>query len=85
MVLNIEVEITDPDEPNAQYGAELYRGEIGGNIIEGATESLLEGNGKVTFGDQRYKAGAVFKNGSALSTTTGTRVETRKALSRSAP
>ena len=61
MVLNIDVEITDPDEPNAQYRVELYRGDIGGNIIEGATEeSLLEGNGKVTFGDQRYESGKVF-------------------------
>jgi hypothetical protein len=59
--LTIEVELSDSDEPGAQYRVDLYRGEVGGNRIEGATEeSFLEGNGKASFGGQRYESGKVF-------------------------
>lgn len=59
--LAIEVEIADPDEPNAQYRVELYRDEVGGEMIEGAIEeSELEGDGTVSFSGQRFESGNVF-------------------------
>lgn len=59
--LTIEVEIADPDEPAAQYKVELYRDEVGGEMIEGAAEeSELEGDGTVSFTGQRFESGNVF-------------------------
>lgn len=59
--LTIEVEIADPDEPDAQYKIELFRDEVGGDMIDGATEeSELEGDGTVSFSGQRFESGNVF-------------------------
>jgi hypothetical protein len=60
MDLTIEVEISDPDEPDAQYKVELFGGEIGGSMIDDPVDdSILEGNGKVTFA-QHYDSGKRF-------------------------
>lgn len=59
--LTIEVDISDPDEPSAEYTIELYRGEIGGEMIEEPMEeAVLEGNGSVSFSGQRYESGRMF-------------------------
>jgi hypothetical protein len=59
--LTIDVDITDLDEPGAEYTVELFRDEIGGPMIEEPIEEAsLEGNGRVTFGGQRYESGRVF-------------------------
>lgn len=60
MDLTIEVEVSDADEPEAQYKVELFRGEIGGAMIDGSIEeSAMEGNGRVTF-SQHYDSGKSF-------------------------
>jgi hypothetical protein len=59
--LAIEVEVSDPDEPDAQYKVELFRDEIGGEMIEtAAEESQLEGDGRVSFSGQRFESGRVY-------------------------
>ena len=59
--LTIEVGIADPDEPNARYKVELYRDEVGGDMIEDpADDSELEGDGTVTFTGQRFESATVF-------------------------
>ncbi len=59
--LSIEVEIADPDEPNAQYTVELYRDDVGGDMIEEpAEESELEGDGTIHFSEQRFESGKIF-------------------------
>lgn len=59
--LKIEVQISDPDEPNAQYKIELYRDEIGGDMIDDAIdESELEGDGVVSFSGHRFESGRTF-------------------------
>lgn len=59
--ITIEIELSDPDEPTAQYKVELFRDEIGGEMIEeSAEESLLEGDGRVSFAGQRFESGRVF-------------------------
>jgi hypothetical protein len=59
--LTIDVEIADPDEPNAQYKVELYRDEVGGEMIDDAVdETELEGDGTVSFSGQRFESGNVF-------------------------
>jgi hypothetical protein len=59
--LTIDVEIADPDEPTAQYKIELYRDEVGGEMIDGAVdETELEGDGMVSFAGQRFESGVVF-------------------------
>ena len=57
MDLVIEAELSDPDEPDAQYKVELFGDEIGGPMIEDPIDdAILEGNGKVTFA-QHYDSG----------------------------
>lgn len=59
--LTIDVQISDPDEPNAQYTVELYRDEIGGDMIDGSIdEAELEGDGAVSFSGQRFESGRSF-------------------------
>lgn len=59
--LNIEVAITDPDEPTATYKVELYRDTVGGPVIEDSVDQQeLEGNGMVSFTGQRFESGVVF-------------------------
>ena len=59
--LSIQVDISDPDEPDAEYRVELYRDDIGGDMIEDAADvATLEGNNSVTFNNQRYESGRVF-------------------------
>ena len=59
--LRIEVEVADPNEPQANYVVELYRDEVGGDLIEEPIEiAELEGDGKVQFSGQRYQSGRVF-------------------------
>jgi len=59
--LTIEVEIADPDEPNATYKVELYRDAVGGPMIEDPVETQeQEGDGTLSFTDQRFESGVVF-------------------------
>lgn len=59
--LNIEVELSDPDEPGAQYRVELYRDEVGGPLIDRAVEeSRLEGDGRISFSGQRFESATLF-------------------------
>lgn len=59
--LTIDVEISDPDEPNARYQVELYRDEIGGEMIDDSIdEAELEGDGVVSFSGQRFESGKSF-------------------------
>jgi hypothetical protein len=59
--LTIDVEISDPDEPNALYQVELYRDEVGDEMIEDPIDqSELEGNGVVSFSGQRFETGRSF-------------------------
>lgn len=59
--LSITVTVSDPDEPNAKYNVELYRGEIGGSMIEDSTtESSTEGDSSISFSEERYTSGRVF-------------------------
>lgn len=59
--LSIEVFISDPNEPNAEYTVELFRDEIGGNVIEDSVDqATVEGNNSVTFANQRYQSGSVY-------------------------
>ena len=59
--LTIQVEIADPDEPNAKYEIELYRDEVGGDMITDAADTAeLEGDGTVSFSGQRFESGNVF-------------------------
>ena len=56
--LTIEVQVSDPDEPNAEYKIELYRDEVGGDMIDDSIdEAELEGDGSVSFTDQRFESG----------------------------
>ena len=59
--LSINVEIVDPDEPNATYTLELYRDEVGGDVIQDPIDQKeLEGDGTVNFDGQRYESGTIF-------------------------
>jgi hypothetical protein len=59
--LSINVEIVDPDEPNANYTLELYRDEVGGDVIQDPVDQKeLEGDGTVNFDGQRYESGTIF-------------------------
>ncbi len=59
--LTINVTITDPDEPNARYKVELYRDEVGGEMIESPIdESEIEGDGTANFPDQNFESGVLF-------------------------
>lgn len=59
--LALEIEIADPDEPNAQYRVELYADDVGGDMIEEPIdESELEGDGTVTFSPQHFDSGRRF-------------------------
>jgi len=61
MDLTIEVEIADPDEPNAKYQIELYRDAVGGEVIKDPVDKEeLEGDGTISFPGQRYESGTVF-------------------------
>jgi hypothetical protein len=59
--LTIQVQINDPDEPNALYKVELYRDDVGGDMIDDSIdESELEGDGVVNFEGQRFESGSSF-------------------------
>jgi len=59
--LTIEVEIADPDEPNAKYKIDLYRDAVGGEVVEDpVNQEELEGDGTISFPGQRFESGTVF-------------------------
>lgn len=88
--LTIEAQVSDPDEPNAQYRIELYGDEIGGDMIEDALEEVeREGDGPVSFSERRFESGRsfffikVFQEGSGredLAWTAPVWIETGEAL-----